>query len=290
MLSHAERALTEAGVASPRTDAEVLLAHVLDVPRGRLLLVDELPVAKRHHYEQLVARRAAREPLQHLTGRVAFRGVELAVGPGVFVPRPETEPLAGWAGDALRRLLADAVREPVAVDLCAGSGAIAAALADEVPGARLHAVEASPAAYAYAERNLRGTGVDLRLGDIEQTCGDLDGTVDVVVANPPYIPLGAFESVQIEARAYDPAVALWSGTDGLDAVRAVERAAARLLRPGGVLGCEHADVQGGSVPAILAGAGRWAEVCDHDDLAGRSRFTTAVASSPVAGWHDGRRE
>jgi release factor glutamine methyltransferase len=188
----------------------------------------------------------------------------------VFVPRPETELLAGWAVERLRRR-----DDPVAVDLCTGSGAIAASLAAEVPGARVYAVELSPQAYAYAVTNLSGTGVDVRLGDIADAFPELDGAVDVVVANPPYIPLEAYEEVAVEARLHDPAVALWSGDDGLQTVRAVERVAARLLRPGGEVGCEHADAQGESAPAVFRAAGGWSDVVDHRDLAGRPRFVTA---------------
>jgi release factor glutamine methyltransferase len=262
--------LREAGVASPERDAELLLAHVLGVPLGRLLLVDDVPPAQQEQYDALVARRAAREPLQHLTGTAAFRHVELLVGPGVFVPRPETELLAGWAIDAA------ATRESaVVVDLCTGSGAIARAVADEVPGARVHAVELDEGALAWAERNLAGTGVDLRHGDFATAFDDLLGAVDVVVCNPPYIPLEAWESVAVEARDHDPHLALFSGDDGLDAIRVLAVRAALLLRPGGVLGFEHADVQGDAAPDVLRGAGRWVEVADHRDLAGRPRFTTA---------------
>ncbi len=271
----AER-LAAAGVASPRADAEQLLAHVLGVPRGRLAVVGPPDAVQATRYDQLLARRARREPLQHLTGRAGFRRVELTVGPGVFVPRPETELLAGWAVARLRERVTAGGGHPVAVDLCTGSGAIAAALADEVPEASVHAVEVSAAAHAFAERNLAGTGVDLRLGDAADAFADLDGQVDVVVANPPYIPLGAYEGVDPEAREHDPAMALWSGADGLDAIRMVERKAARLLRPGGVLGCEHADVQGHQVVTVLAAAGRWREVRDHEDLAGRPRYVSAT--------------
>ncbi|SEC77988.1 release factor glutamine methyltransferase [Nocardioides exalbidus] len=262
--------LREAGVASPERDADLLLAHVLDVPLGRLPLVDDLSTAQAEQYDALVARRAAREPLQHLTGTAAFRHVELAVGPGVFVPRPETELLAGWAIDAASTLPA-----PVVVDLCTGSGAIARAVADEVPGAEVHAVELDEGALAWAERNLAGTGVDLRHGDLATAFDDLAGTVDVVVCNPPYIPLEAWESVAAEARDHDPHLALFSGQDGLDAMRVLERRAALLLRPGGVVGAEHADVQGESAPAVFAASGRWADVADHLDLAGRARYVTA---------------
>ncbi|MCF6379723.1 peptide chain release factor N(5)-glutamine methyltransferase [Nocardioides KLBMP 9356] len=263
--------LRDAGVASPERDADLLLAHVLDVALGRLPLVDGLSTGQREEYDALVARRVAREPLQHLTGSAAFRHVELAVGPGVFVPRPETELLAGWAID--QALLVG--RPPVVVDLCTGSGAIAKAVADEVPGAEVHAVELDEGALAWAERNLAGTGVDLRQGDLATAFDDLLGTVDVVVCNPPYIPLEAWESVAAEARDHDPHVALFSGQDGLDAIRVLERRAAGLLRPGGVVGAEHADVQGESAPAVFAASGRWSDVSDHRDLAGRPRYLTA---------------
>jgi release factor glutamine methyltransferase len=263
--------LRDAGVASPERDADLLLAHVLGVGLGRLPLVDDLDPAQHETYAALVARRAAREPLQHLTGSAAFRHVELAVGPGVFVPRPETELLAGWAIDAAHAL----DRPAVVVDLCTGSGAIAKAIADEVPDADVHAVELDEGALAWAERNLAGTGVDLRHGDLGTAFDDLRGSVDVVVCNPPYIPLEAWESVAAEARDHDPHLALFSGQDGLDAIRVLEQRAALLLRPGGVVGAEHADVQGESAPDVFAATGRWLDVADHRDLAGRPRYVTA---------------
>ncbi len=270
LLAAATRRLDEAGVASARTDAELLLAHVLGRPRGSLVLVEDVPGPDVASFEELVTRRAAREPLQHLTGRAWFRTVELAVGPGVFVPRPETELLAGWAVERLTGL-----EDPVVVDLGTGSGAIAAALAAEAPHARVHAVELDEQAYAWAACNLTGTGVDLRHGDLATAFDDLAGEVDVVVSNPPYVPLEAWESVAPEARDHDPHLALFSGQDGLDAIRVLAVRAQVLLRAGGVLGVEHADVQGDAVPAVLAGAGPWTGVVDHRDLAGRARFTTA---------------
>jgi release factor glutamine methyltransferase len=268
LLRDATARLRSAGVASPEHDAAELLAHVLGTDRSRLVLVDEVPDAAAQEHAALVARRSAREPLQHLTGIAWFRRVSLAVGPGVFVPRPETELLAGWA-------IEHASRGSVVVDLCTGSGAIALAVADEVPGARVHAVELDESAHAWAERNLAGTGVDLRLGDLASAFDDLVGAVDVVTCNPPYIPLEAWESVAVEARDHDPHLALFSGEDGLDAIRVLERRAARLLRPGGLLGFEHAEVQVESAPAVLTATGRWSDVRDHRDLAGRPRFTTA---------------
>jgi release factor glutamine methyltransferase len=272
LLADARARLHDAGVASPEHDAAELLAHVLGTTRSRLPLVDAVPADRAAAYDALVARRVSREPLQHLTGLTHFRHVELEVGPGVFVPRPETELLAGWAIEQ-----ALIVESPVVVDLCTGSGAVAKAIADEVPGARVHAVELDEPAHAWAERNLAGTGVDLRRGDMADAFGDLAGTVDVVVCNPPYIPLDAWESVAAEARDHDPHLALFSGDDGLDAMRVLERRAALLLRPGGVVGAEHADLQGESAPAVFTAAGRWTEVRDHEDLAGRARFLTARA-------------
>lgn len=261
-------------MGSPEYDAADLLAHVMGTTRGGLVLVDDVTVEQQTRFDALVARRVTREPLQHLTGTAAFRYVELAVGPGVFVPRPETELLAGWGVDRARDVLA-AGRRPVVVDLCTGSGAIALALHDEVPEADIHAVELGDDAFRWAARNLAGTGLDLRHGDMADAFEDLSGAVDVIVCNPPYIPLEAFESVAPEARDFDPELALWSGADGLEAFRVVERVGTRLLRSGGVLGAEHADVQRESACAVLVATGRWTDVRDNPDLAGRSRYVTA---------------
>ena len=289
-LAAATGRLTAAGVASPRVDAELLAAHVTGRTRGALvgaaLTGATLDADEAAELERLVEQRAARVPLQHLTGIATFRNLELAVGPGVFVPRPETELLAGWAVEAAR-----AVRDraAVVVDLCTGSGAVAAAVADEVPGAAVTAVELDPGAAAWAARNLAGTGVDLVVGDAtvaDRLRPDLLGAVDVVVANPPYIPLDAWESVAPEVRDHDPGAALWGGADGLDTVRGVLTCAARLLRPGGVVGVEHADAQGeaagpAGVPALARADPRWAAVVDHPDLAGRPRYTTARRGSEL---------
>jgi release factor glutamine methyltransferase len=271
LLADAVARLRDAGVASPEHDAAELLAHVVGRSRGELVLVDEVDAGPAAAYDVLVGRRCEREPLQHLTGVAHFRHVTLAVGPGVFVPRPETELLAGWAIDACHAV----VSRPVVVDLGTGSGAIAKAVADEVPDARVHAAELDEAAYAWAARNLDGTGVELRHGDLATAFDDLRGTVDVLVSNPPYIPLEAWESVATEARDHDPHLALFSGQDGLDAIRVLARRGADLVRPGGVIGVEHADVQGETAPGVFADTGLWREVRDHRDLAGRARFVTA---------------
>jgi release factor glutamine methyltransferase len=275
LLRRAAGTLAAAGVASPDHDACELLAHVLGTTRGRLALVDRLTREQQEEYDDLVTRRAGREPLQHLTGTATFRYVELAVGPGVFVPRPETELLAGWGIDRARAVADSSGRVPVVVDLCTGSGAIALSVATEVPFADVHAVELDRGAWQWAARNLEGSGVDLREDDMAGAFDDLDGMVDVVLCNPPYIPLDAYESVEPEARDHDPQLALFSGDDGLAALRVLEQVATRLLRPGGVVGAEHADVQGEAAAAVFSASGRWAEVRDHRDLTGRPRFLTA---------------
>ncbi len=267
-LERAEGELAAAGVASPRADAELLMSYVTGVPRALLIVSARLDDVQRRSYRELVEARSRRVPLQHLTGSAAFRYVELDVGPGVFVPRPETELLAGWAVEQ-----ASTRDDPVVVDLCTGSGAIALSLVHEVPKARVHAVELDERAFGWAQRNLDGTGVDLRHGDMADAFEDLTGQVDVVVSNPPYIPLEAWESVTAEVRDHDPSLALWSGEDGLDAMRVLEQTAWRLLRPGGVVGAEHADAQAVSAPEVFAR--RWTDVQDHRDLAERPRFLTA---------------
>jgi release factor glutamine methyltransferase len=278
LVREAAARLSEAGVASPDVDARILLAHVLGIGPAELVVAAAPDDGQRARFDALVARRTAREPLQHLTGSAPFRHVELAVGPGVFVPRPETELLAGWAVEQADAVAASG-RTPVVVDLGTGSGAIALAVATEVPEAAVHAVEVDAAAHAWALRNLEGSGVDLRWGDMASAFHDLDGAVDVVVSNPPYIPLEAYESVALEARDHDPATALWSGEDGLEAMRVVEMVAARLLRPRGLVGAEHADAQGASAPAVFLRTGRWVDVRDHHDLARRPRFVTARVAS-----------
>ncbi|GAA1913526.1 peptide chain release factor N(5)-glutamine methyltransferase [Nocardioides marmoribigeumensis] len=278
LLDGAASRLRDAGVDSPEHDAAELLAHVLGVRRGSLVTAPEPDADQLEAFDALLERRAARVPLQHLTGSAGFRYVELQVGAGVFVPRPETEVVAGFAVERVREAL-QRRPDPVVVDLCTGSGAIALAVATEVPESRVHAVELDPGAVEWASRNLEGSGVDLRSGDMAEAFPELDGTVDVVVSNPPYIPLEAWESVTAEVRDHDPALALWSGQDGLDAMRVVEATAARLLRPGGVVAVEHADVQGEAAPAVFRATGRWREVADRPDLAGRPRFVTAVRAS-----------
>ncbi|NEA63765.1 peptide chain release factor N(5)-glutamine methyltransferase [Streptomyces sp. SID12488] len=274
-VAQATQRLADAGVPSPRNDAEELAAFVHGVKRGTLHTVKDIDFDAR--YWEVIARREAREPLQHITGRAFFRYLELQVGPGVFVPRPETESVVGWAIDAVRAM--DVV-EPLIVDLCTGSGAIALALAQEVPRSRVHAVELSEDALAWTRKNMEGSRVDLRQGNALDAFQDLDGQVDLVITNPPYIPLTEWEYVAPEARDHDPELALFSGEDGLDLIRGLERTAHRLLRPGGVVVVEHADTQGGQVPWIFTEERGWADAADHPDLNNRPRFATARRATP----------
>jgi release factor glutamine methyltransferase len=279
-IALASARLAEAGVESPRTDAELIAAAVHNVKRGELHTVPDAEFDARFWAD--IARREAREPLQHITGRAHFRYLELEVGPGVFVPRPENEVMTGWAISLLREM---DVSAPVVIDLGTGSGAIALAIAQEVPRARVHAVEGDPLARAWAERNVSAyvENVPYTAGRVMVHAGDfcstdvlseLDGTVDLVVTNPPYIPVGA--SVPPEVGEYDPPAALWSGTDGLDAIRAVERTARRLLRPGGAVAVEHGAQQGAAVYWVFPEENGWRDTRNNKDLAGRDRFVTAT--------------
>ena len=268
LLTTAAERLAAAGVASPQVDVELLLAHVLDVPRTRLLTA-EVDDAAGAAFAAAVQRRAAREPLQHIVGEAPFRHVMVGVGPGVFVPRPETELLVDAVLPVLRR------RGGVTVDLCAGSGALALAIADEVPTAAVHAVEYDAGALNWLRGNATGTRVQVVAGDVRDAglLAALHGSVDAVVSNPPYVP----ETVAVapEVRA-DPPAAVFAGPDGLALIPHVIARAADLLRPGGVLALEHDDTQDRAVPGLLAADGRWLDVAEHRDLAGRPRYVTAV--------------
>lgn len=271
-LADAERRLAAAGIPSPRAEAELLAGHLLGVGRGGALAAALRGSPAPAGLEDLVDERVRRVPLQHLTGSAPFRGELVRVGPGVFVPRPETEVVAGVAIEAARATGRD---RPVVIDLCTGSGAIALAVAAEVPAAVVLANELAPEAHAWAEANLADRGVEVRLGDAAGAFDDLDGSVDVVVSNPPYIPDGMVP-VDPEVAEHDPAVSLFGGgEDGLDVPRSVIGAAARLLRPGGTLVMEHADCQQDAVldeldPQV------WADARGRRDLADRPRFVTAT--------------
>lgn len=267
-----------AGIESALADAELLVGHVTGWTRGEVatkaFMGAELDADVVARIEQLAVRRESREPLQHITGEAPFRHLVLEVGPGVLVPRPETELVAEWAIEALRQVPS---ATPRAVDLGTGTGALALALATEVPNAEVYAIELFPLAAAWAERNIARYGdgrVTLVLGDAATALPELDGTVDVVVANPPYIP-DADKPVDAEVLGYDPESALFGGPDGLRDLRVFIARAARLLRPGGTLVVEHADGQGAAVRATAAEAG-FGMTSTHTDLLHRERALTAV--------------
>ncbi|WP_298944280.1 peptide chain release factor N(5)-glutamine methyltransferase [uncultured Microbacterium sp.] len=276
LLRRASAILAAAGVTTPDADAELLAAHVFGQSRGELAAAafrgDAAP-AETPEFEALVARRAAREPLQHLTGRAPFRHLELRVGPGVFVPRPETEMVAQLAIDALRAMPGDA---PIAVDLGTGSGALALAMATEVPHAEVHAAENAVDAFVWAKENFAEHAPHARLAfiDLAAAFPELDGRVSVVVSNPPYVPDAAIPR-DPEVRFWDPPTALYGGADGLDVVRVLSGVARRLLHPGGTLVIEHGEWQGAPIRDLLTADG-WRAAATHPDLTTRDRATTAI--------------
>ncbi|TJZ75710.1 peptide chain release factor N(5)-glutamine methyltransferase [Rhodococcus oryzae] len=270
--------LEEAGVHSPRTDAELLAAHVVGVERTRLGLVPLVDPEVLERYRALVARRAERVPLQYLTGVSSMGDIDLQVGPGVFVPRPETELLFAWA---LAFLEGHPAHPPVILDLCTGTGALALALANARPDAIVHAVELDPAALAWTRRNAEArategdTPITLHQGDVtdRSLLTELEGKVDVVVSNPPYIPEGA--ELDPEVAEFDPHLALFGGPDGLSVITPMVSNIARWLKIGGALAIEHDDTNGGQVAALLRERRVFGQVAEHPDLAGKPRFVVA---------------
>lgn len=275
-LATAADTLAQAGIDSARTDAELLAAHVAGTDRGRLALLEQPDPVFFERFSAAVQKRAQRIPLQHITGQAPFGPVVLDVGPGVFVPRPETEALLEWA--CAQHL----PPSPVIVDLCTGSGALAVALATARPDARVIAVDDDPAALDYARRNTVGTRVELIPGDVTDPdlLPDLDGSVHLVVANPPYIPDGA--ELEPEVAQHDPAHALFGGADGMAVITPIVRLAARWLAPGGLIAVEHDDTTADATVAAIAGAGAYCDTTARRDLTGRPRFVTARRSGGQA--------
>lgn len=277
-VREATAVLSDAGVPTPRVDAELLAEHLLGVGLGRLRAMLLGDSAAPEGYADLVAERALRVPLQHITGVAHFRYLTLAVGPGVFIPRPETESVVQLVIDHLQGL-----QHPKVVDLGTGSGAIAGSIAHEVPGAEVHAVEFSPFAHAWASRNLKPLGVKLVQGDLRNALPEHNGTFDVVVSNPPYIPAEAIPN-EPEVALHDPPEALYGGgADGMELPTAAAASAARLLRGGGFFVMEHAEVQAEWISDHLRAAGCWMQVTTHRDLNGKERATSAVLAIAASG-------
>ena len=313
VLFDAERRLAAVGVPSPNVDAAEIIAYVLGIRRSRLILQDQVDSDQRVRIEQLMTKRLSRIPLQHLLGSTGFRHIDIQVGPGVFIPRPETELVAEAAIRELRELPPD---QRMAVDLCAGSGAIALSLAVEVPRATIYAVEMDEAALLWTRRNVEelrgavesvGSRVEVVAGDATLVADQghplahLAGQCGVVISNPPYIPIRMVPR-EPEVRDHEPKVALFGGADGLDVVRGVLHTAALLLGPGGLLVIEHADVQGEDsgmhgIPGLVRGEivdsnyasvfGQtegerlWRDVADRTDFNALPRFTIARRNRPI---------
>ena len=275
-LALASEKLSTAGVPSPQADATWLLCHILETDRSDLLtritFDQDLAAEQLEAFLVALARREKREPLQHVTGKAAFRSLELSVGPGVFIPRPETEQVVQYAIDYLRQL----PMPGVAIDLGTGSGAIAIAMAIEVPQTKVYAVELSQAAFDYAAKNIEANlaAVELRLGAMQEVVSDLVGGLDVVISNPPYIPDSAIP-IDPEVRNFDPELALYGGEDGLDVIRDISGIAAALLRAGGLLVLEHAESQSDAIRELLLNDG-WLSVSAFQDATMRYRTITAI--------------
>ena len=265
-----------AGVLSPSVDAELLGCFILETTRSELTLLaisgEVFPENKLVDFLEAVGRREKRVPLQHITGLAPFRHLELEVGPGVFIPRPETEQLV----DLAMQKISD-ISNPVIVDLCSGSGAIAISISTEVPGSNVYAVELSQDAFAFLTRNYQRYGLDprtLRNENLTTAFEELASSVDLVVSNPPYIPDAAVP-IDLEVKLHDPSLALYGGVDGLDVIRQISTRAMHLLRPGGHLVLEHAHTQAPAISELLLTQG-WQEVVSASDLTGKDRMISAV--------------
>jgi release factor glutamine methyltransferase len=274
-LESATDKLTSAGVTSPSVDAELLGCFVLGIERSELTMLslrEELfPEDKIAQFETSVARRVKREPLQHITGLAPFRHLELHVGPGVFIPRPETEQLVELAIESIKK-----IEKPLVVDLCSGSGAIAISLATELEGSRVFSVELSEQAFEFLSNNYQKYGLDTKSAknaDLANAFDELEAQVDLVISNPPYIPDSAVP-VDLEVQLHEPSLALYGGEDGLDVIRRISDRALYLLKPSGLLLLEHADTQAQAISQLLLNQG-WQEVISSQDLAGKDRMISA---------------
>lgn len=279
-LRDATGRLRAAGVPSPEWDARVLAAHLIHCGHMDIPLSHEPMPGFDVAFGALVGRREAREPLQHILGTAWFGPLDLDVGPGVFIPRPETEVLAEWGVRSLKESILGQ-ESPCVVDLCTGSGALALYIAHFVPQAQVWAVELSDAALAYTQRNARNTAGDasghvhLVKGDVTDShvLAELDGTVDLVLTNPPYVPESPFLDPEVY---HDPHEAVFGGADGMETITAMIPTIARLLRPGGRVGIEHDDETSEKVQDALLSYGGFDQVDVLHDLTGTARFVTAV--------------
>lgn len=272
-IDSATKLLADAGINSARYDAEELAAHLTGTERGRLALIDSPDDTFFDRYHAAITARSRRVPLQHITGTAGFGPLTLFVGPGVFIPRPETEVMLEWA------TAQSLPKAPVIVDVCTGSGALALALAQHWPAARVIGIDDSDAALEYARRNSAGTKVELVRADATDPGlpTELDGQADLVVANPPYVPDAA--EVEPEVFQHDPPHAVFGGADGMTVINAVVRLAGRWLRPGGFFAVEHDETTSSLTSELVSSTGLFDDVVARTDLTGRPRFVTARRSS-----------
>lgn len=276
LLKQSAIQLSQAGVLSPDIDSELLAAHILGISRSELSVAIALnsifPEDKIVAFSDAVSRRAKREPLQHITGLAPFRHLELFVGKGVFTPRPETEQVVSFAMEKIASL-----EQPIIVDLCAGSGAIALSFTTERADSNVFAVEKSEEAFEYLKHNSKRYGLELaQLShvDLQDCLPEMDAVADLVISNPPYIPNEAIP-VDLEVQLHEPSLALFGGADGLDVIRRILTKAKQLLRTGGLLVLEHADTQALSIRELLLAEG-WIDVESKKDLAGKDRMISAT--------------
>ena len=291
LIAHATEQLNSAGVESARVDAELLLSHVLKVSRGGLVIAADPTPAQIAEFQTMIDKRVQRIPLQHITGRAAFRYLEVSVGPGVLTPRPETELVVDAALQHLKTFATPDSR-PLIIDLCSGSAAMTISLAIESPNSDVVGLEYIEPAFEWGVINSRehqsaiaakNSKLNLIQADVRGCESDslahYAGKASVVVANPPYIPTWAVPR-DPEVALHEPAEALYGGEDGMEFIDAVVTAAAALLLPGGLLVIEHGDTQGEdgevSVPRAIRASGMFTSVMDHLDLAGRPRFSTGI--------------
>ena len=266
-----------AAAGYPEVDAEHLLAHVLGISRMELHnpvtvenainAIGDTTVIEETFWK-LLDRRSAHEPLQYLTGTAYFRYLELQVGPGVLVPRPESELLV----EAVLKNIEGREGAVSVVDLGAGSGALTLAIATEAPNTHLIAVEKDPAAIEWLRKNVSRIDESVRIleSDVEDA---LDGVkCDVVIANPPYIPNG--QELPLDVAEHEPSIALFGGPDGMELPRRFINAAARLLKSGGFLAIEHHESQPAAIAEVMEAA--FDQITSHNDLVGRPRFTTGI--------------
>lgn len=282
LLAELESLLAGGGIESAAAEAATVLAHVLGISRGALAFADVTNTQAEQARGLARSRADSGTPLQYILCTAVSGRLDMAVGPGVFIPRPETELLIDWA---LRNMPATAVKgvgTSAVIDLCSGSGTIALEIAHAMPAARVYAVELDPQALGWLQRNAETRAqagdraieiVDADATDPQLLC-ELDGTVAAVLSNPPYVPSEA--ELPSEVADHEPSMALFAGPDGTDTIARLIPVAARLLADGGIFACEHDDSNGRAVTEMLERHGGFGRVNQHEDLAGRPRFVTAV--------------